>query len=199
MKILESFMINHNSWIEIVVPSFEEKINYFYKPSHVLHQFDEVTVQLHHDQKIIFLCKNTVDEVFFRLKIFLNKIICRERVLERAFIGIVGITYNNDKYSQWKNELDKGVFHHHDVLEYLDYQLYSSEIAETWLYGYKENIYIEVGYSIPCLFSTEISYTDQDFEKFIKTYKPYFFDTISFQKAQSWINQCEKILKQIGV
>jgi len=199
MKILEKFIINENVWIEVVIPSDDKKINYFYEPTAKLHQFDEASAILRNNKKKLLLYKNTVDEIFFKLRYFLNKVIKKEFIItDEQFIGKIDVYYNIDKYRQWKND-EGGETLSPDALEYLDYFLYSSDESQTWLYSDGKVIYMEVGYSVPCLFSSDMDYSDKDFELFLKNYKNLFFEHISFDTALEWIALCTKMLNKIGV
>ena len=56
MKIVAAiFHVTNSTYLKIQVPQYEEKINYFYPVSEVLHRFDEGTVSYYFNNKEIVL------------------------------------------------------------------------------------------------------------------------------------------------
>jgi hypothetical protein len=190
MNILEKFVINDQTLLEITIPALENKINYFYDVTPQLNRFDEVTVTLKMPTGSIILYQNTVDDAFFRLRSFLNKIVSGKKVIpHKKFIGSVGRYHTIDEYRHWKYE-EGGESLSADALEYLDFLLYTSGQSQAWLYSDGHIIYFEVGYAFPLLSSADAPPDDQLFEKFLGSYKPLFFDSISFEQAREWLEKC---------
>jgi hypothetical protein len=194
MQIIESFIVDKDIFLKVVIPDFNEKINYFYESTPEINRFDEVTVTLKEADRVIVLYKNTIDDAFFRLRNFLRKVLEEKTIIpDKSFIGLVGRYHNIDAYRHWKYD-EGGETLSPDALEYLDFLLYSSDEAITWFYSDGSVIYIEVGYTFPLVYSSDALADDPQFEKFLHNYKSLFFTSLSFNTAREWLEKCNKIV-----
>ena len=99
--------------------------------------------------------------------------------------GNVGIGLN--KMLQRKNNINLRPF-----------WIWSFNDVETLIYNADNKIYLEIAPTCPDIFADKSAkIINMLFQKFIKTYKPYLVSTISRQRAQKWLAQCEEIVKII--
>ncbi len=73
MELIEQFKLSNEMAFELLVPPLEEKDNYFYEPTEVLHKFDVGTVILNvHEVKTIVMVE-CMQDIVCQLNDYLKK------------------------------------------------------------------------------------------------------------------------------
>lgn len=193
MQIIEQFKFSKNVMFELMVPSLEEKYNYYYKPTEALHTFDEGTVTLNvNGQKSIVMIE-TIQSIICPLSDHLKKTLQNERPLPSQIpLGSLMIFYNRDHYrNYWQDENLPCT----DTINYFPFWLWSTPgNMQSWIYNRDNKIYLEIGKS----YVVPEPQDDQAFEEFMSQYKPLFFEEIPREIAQDWLKKAKRIVHEIG-
>ncbi|MGB8467874.1 MAG: hypothetical protein WCE21_02630 [Candidatus Babeliales bacterium] len=190
-KIITTFSIAPNKYIEIYFPDFENKFNYYYQPTQELHAFDEVMALYRSNTIAINIYKDAFGPALLNLF----------NVLTKAYDNLIRLPIDIDlgKMTYAFNEsIQHAIYRDIDFNNFL---LWSTPVGpETFMYTHNTILYLEIGDSYPWLFknpeyenATYITY-----EKYMSTYKPIAVEIISPATAMQWLQQCEIILKQIN-
>lgn len=198
MKILEKFIINKDVWIEVILPSECEKINYFYEPTLKLHKFDEATVYLKREENSTIIARDAIQEIVAPLwKSLYNSLHGKNLLSEGSFVGKVGWLFNKDAYALHCVS-DEEIISYEDTLDYSSYWLWSSTFdIETWMYTHNNKIYIEIAPIYDQLYLENFKRDDEAFEAYISNYKPLLCTEVSYDEAERWLKKCEDLIKQI--
>lgn len=187
MKTIERLEIKNGLWLEIVAYYLKTEDN-----STKLKDTDRGAVILHKEKQAITLYENSLEDIFLRLRIFLCKILNHdELVSDKRFIGNVSKCYLRDRYHRWKDEEDKSL----EDFYYRDYLVFESEHLATWLYADKQNIYLEVGYTLFAHFDFKEEPNDILFEEHNTSYAPLECVLLSYGQAKEWLKKCNEIIK----
>jgi hypothetical protein len=191
--VIESFIITKNIFLEVTVPPFKEKCNYYYEPTDTLHKFDECSVTLIKDGQRTLLMKDVIQSILSSLYHSLNAVLKGSQKLPPAIVpGTLGKMYNIEYYTdQWLEDDQQAIF----SVNYNDYWLWSClHKVQSWIYNDSGKIYLEVGTSHPSIFSATATQNDKEFNEYIAHYTPILFIEISHATAQEWLEQCIKII-----
>jgi hypothetical protein len=197
MYVVNQFILDDHYKINILIPHFIDKVNYFYKPTQKLHRFDEVTIVLDALGKNTILAKDTVDLLVECLKIKLEKVLENKIPLlpKNIKCGELGRHFNEHEYKAWSiNDLNLS-----ESFDYSLFWLWSMREVQTWIYTYQDLTYIEISSSYPMIYSSSAESDDYDFKQYMYSYKPFLLYEVTALKAQEWLAQCKKILQVIGI
>jgi len=191
MNVIQSFKIDENVFIEILVPSPEDKSNYFYRTSEKLHKFDVVTVSLKINGTETVLSIDAINEILAPLSGDLELALNNKIILPTNIkIGDLGSVFNINTYHESL-----------DSINFSQFWLWSSRGVQSWLYNRDGKLYLEIAPSYPWLYvdPTEEEKLDAyiPFDQFMKTYKPILVVEIDRSIAQKWLNSCRRILDDL--
>ncbi len=179
------FIIDNNTYFEVLVPELPDKDNYYYQPTEKLHVFDIVTlVYCNNNIKTEFL-QDAAAEILGSLHCVLSKVLLNKSILpDHIPFGSVSLWFSINTA--------KGDF----GFKFGSFCLWSTiSQPETWLYNKDNKIYLEVSLPYPWLFSDpKPSENYYSFDEYIKNYKPIAVYEISRETAQQWLEQCNTIL-----
>lgn len=187
MNELVVFQINEKDCLKVLVPDFEYKENYYYKPVKELQMFDVVTVEYQTNKTGLILKKDHVNEVFTGIRNNLEALLKGELALQKNIrLGMLGY--------QWNIDTDKDNF---DV-DYFVYWLFSYRGVQTWIYNKDSKMYLEISPSYPW-HSIEPSENEKvvSFEKFMQQYKPQAVYELTEKTVQKWIHEADLILEKM--
>lgn len=188
MKLISELIINKTDLIKILVPKFEYKYNYFYKPTESLHICDQITIVFQKGDTQIELAKNMLDILFEVFKETLNKVINNQLILPKEYeVGKVGYAFNICVENENEND---GCFYS------IPSAFCNNETTKTWLYNKDNKIYLEISPLYPWLYREPRSCEKYvSFEEYIKTYSPFAVYEISSKKTIEWLAQCNLIVE----
>ena len=187
MNIVTNFKINEMDSIEILVPDFEYKENYYYKPVKELQMFDVVTVEYQTNKIKLVLKKDAVAEVFGVFRNDLKRLLQNQLVLPKN-IQPGDLGYN------WNIDTDEDNFD----IDYFAYWLFSYRGVQTWIYNKDSKMYLEISPSYPW-HSIEPSENEKvvPFEEFMQKYKPLALYELTKETVQKWIHEADLILEKM--
>lgn len=197
MNLIERFIVKENIYIDLLIPSLKNKVNYYYKPSQKLHKFDEVLAMLVVQNESFLVAKDVIQSELSSLYHYLKKALNDELELPSIVSnGYLSKYYNIEHYhDQWLENETPTIF----KVDYTRYWLWSCiNKIQSWMYNYNNKIYIEIGRSHTSIYSEDATRNDKEFEKYIADYKPLIFIDIPHEVAQEWLKRCEKIIRDIG-
>jgi len=188
MNKIEFFEIDQNTYIEILIPDFEKKVNYYYEPIQSLHMFDEVSVVLKQGKREYLLLSDIINEIIVTFKNSLQYALINKLLLPDVLaIGKIGYQYNIDTHNE-----------NHDLVDYSNFWLWSGKTIQTWIYNKNSKIYLEIAPSYPWLYrepEKDDSYIT--FEDFEKSYKPILVQEISRETTEKWLDKFNNILEKM--
>lgn len=194
MNIIERFDITKNDVLEIVIPDFKDKYNYYYEPTELLNKFDVVSVILKSNERDFVVMNEIIQDIACSFRYHLKKTLNNQSPLPANIpLGGLNLLYSKDDYKNyWQDEALSCVF----TIDYQQYWLWSSAgKMQSWMYNRDGKLYLEIGeiYAV----SSYDERNDQEFEKYIDDYKPLLFTEISRSQAQEWLEKCERIIRDI--
>ncbi len=179
------FTINDNAYIDILVPEFPHKDNYYYPPTERLHIYDIVTIIYCNSGIETTLFEDAVGLCFEMLKNILTHALINKQILPSSIeLGQASLSFSFDEQNN-NNDID-----------YKPLWLWSSPSKiQTWLYTRNNKIYLEISYTYPWLFSDpEPSENYFSFDEYAANYNPIVVHELTIEMAQQWIQQSESIL-----
>lgn len=190
------FRISDQLELTIVIPDIKNKENRFYPAAEVLHKFDIVEVLLSSNTQRYTLACDDIQEIVACLYGTLHNTLRNNNNLPkdvsvRQFGRYINIQLYNDSWNE-KNA----------ITDFNHYRVFAHKDLETWMYSFKDNVYIEFSYSYPQSFDESgmkesRAEINKEFEEYIASYEPLFFANISHEMAQEWLIKCKKIIRDI--
>jgi hypothetical protein len=181
----------HDKTIEISVPEWKDKENFFYASvPKWLDQFDVATVLYIDKEQKIIVFHDILQEVFAYLIGDLSKVLGKKLELPSTISEKeMGKEFHYDSHLN------------QDKVECSNYWLFSNKgIANTWIYSIGNNICFEISPSYKWLFQDpEPQEPFVDFQTFMKNYKPYAFFCIDESTARQWLEQCIPLAKKLKI
>ncbi len=187
MNIIASFKIDKDDSIEVLIPNFIDKENYYYQPVQELHMFDIVTVEYRTKTASIILKKDSVSEIFICLRNTLELLAKRNLNLPKNF-NQQSIGY------QWNIDTDKDNFE----IDYSHYWLFSTRGIQTWVYNKNKKIYLEISPSYRWHYVEPLENEKVvSFSKFMEKYKPLAVYELTEETIKKWAETADYILKKM--
>jgi hypothetical protein len=192
-QILTRFILSEQKYIEIYFPEIENKFNYYYRPTEKLHKFDEVSIAFYYDENKILLYRNILEDGVLRIS---------DRLLEAdqelidlpTEIQVGQMVYAlNESKKEYATEA-VGIYRN---IDFSNYWVWSTAGGpQTFMYTFEGSLYLEIGLTY------QWQYDDNDidllfYQEFMKNYKPIAVEKISKETAQQWLEQCNRLMKQI--
>lgn len=181
------FVIGSGAQLQLSVPDIPEKINYYYKPTAQLHQFDEGTVRFMRNAIDLVLVRDIIGEIIVPLCIGIEAALSNTLPMPReAHAGMVGVALNELLEDDERDEPTP-------------YWILSNphQVA-TLLYNADDEVFLEIAPLYPWLFSERDDATIT-FDEFIASYKPYAVERVSRPVLEQWHDQCAMIISQLGL
>jgi hypothetical protein len=179
------FIIDNNTYFEVLVPELPDKDNYFCEPTEKLHVFDIVTVVYCGNSIKTELLEDEAAEIIGIPRCVLTEALVSKRILpDHIPLGSASLWFsiNSEKVDF---NVDFGSFWLWDA----------PSPIQTWLYNKDNKIYLEVSSTYPWLSrDPEPSENYYSFDEYIRNYKPIAVYEISRETAQQWLEQCNTIL-----
>lgn len=196
MNTIEKFFFTPELAIEVEVPDFENKSNYYYDPISTLNKFDEVSVLLKSKETNTVVVIDIIQVIICSLYHYLKKALRNELLLPTSiYPGLLGASYNRDHYKNYsQDETLPSTF----TVDYQQFWLWSSsDCIQSWMYNRDNKIYLEIG-KVYEPGSHDLDIRDgKAFQEFMANYKPILFVEVSHERAQEWLQKCEKIIRDI--
>jgi hypothetical protein len=195
-QILTQFILSEQKYIEIYFPEIENKFNYYYQPTEKLHKFDEVSITFYYDENEILLYRNILEDGMLRISDRLLE--ADQELIElptEIQVGQMVYALNESGKDENSNCFKTVEFHKFWVWSVADIM----HGAETFMYTRNGQLYLEIGKIYPWLYD-EPDLSDSNFmsyDEFMKNYKPIAVEKISKKTAQQWLEQCNRLIKQI--
>ena len=183
-------IINKTDSIKILIPKFEDKYNYFYKPVKSLHMCDQITIAFQQADKQTELAKNMFAILFEAFQEVLTNVVNNQLVLPKEYeVGKVGYAFNICVENE--NGSDNCFYS-------IPSAFCNNESTKTWLYNKNNKFYLEISPLYPWLYRDPSSHEEYfSFQEYIKTYTPLAVYEISSDKAREWLAQCNTILENV--
>jgi hypothetical protein len=179
------FIIDNNTYFEVLVPELPDKDNYFCEPTEKLHVFDIVSVVYCNNNIKTELLQDDAAYIIGVPHSILTKALKNKRILpDHIPLGSTSLWFSIDSAKD-----------DHDV-EFGSFWLWSSPSkVQIWLYNKDSKIYLEISSTYPWLFvDPKPSDNYYSLDEYIKNYKPIAVYEISRETAQQWLEQCNTIL-----
>lgn len=163
-----------------------DKINYYYEPTEALHKFDEVTACFINKDDEVELIQDVLNEVlgsfFVALKNALSNSVPPLKDMRPGDVGVLSNYAFHDAYTGYASSVNVWCVKH----------------VETFIYSLNNKIYLEIAplypwhNQDPAEGDNFISFLD-----YMRDYKSLFVAEVPRDVAQQWLQQSEKILKQV--
>jgi hypothetical protein len=194
MNIVEQFDIAKNNVLEIVIPDFKDKYNYYYEPTQFLNKFDEVSVVLRLDDKECVIMTEIIQDIACALRSRLKNALQNKAILPpHIALGELNLFYSREDYKNyWQDEN----LPYECTVDYQQFWLWStSGKTQSWMYNHDGKIYLEIGeiYKNP----DNDERDDRLFAAYIKNYKPLFIGEIKYDVACEWLHKSERLINII--
>jgi|GEM_PF-4787059 len=195
MKIIQEFPITSDIGLQIVIPDVQDKFNYYYEPTEVLHKFDEVSVILTLHGESYTVITDIVQVIICNLYHSLKRTLLHKNALPFCIpIGSLNVAFSDDYYrNYWREE----GLPRKDIVDYHQFWLWSTpNDMQSWMYNRDDAIYLEIGkmYIIP---EDQEQPNDDEFQNYMAHYKPLLCAKISHEIAHDWLEKCKKIILEI--
>lgn len=189
MNIINTFKINKEKSLELLVPSLENKFNYSYEPMEKLHKFDKVAVIFKENEEI----EISSDMVYLVLETFkltlIDALNNKITIPKEINVGEMGYYHNLDHKKQYSERF----------LDSSSYSIWAKKNIQTWMYNKNNKIYLEIFPEYPWFYDEPLESNRYiPFDEFIKTYKAIAIEEIDYTTAQKWLEQCNAILDTIA-
>jgi hypothetical protein len=196
MQVIESFIVDKDIFLKVVIPDFNEKINYFYEPTDKLNKFDEASVILSMNEANTTIVVDALQDIMCSFCYYLKKTLNDELPLPvQVPLGALNDFYNRERYQdRWQDEDFPSAL----TLDCPQFWLWSTAgLLQSWMYNYDGKIYLEIGASYPNLYDEDAQRDDKKFEEYMDHYKPLLFVEVPHDVARAWLEKGEKIMRQI--
>lgn len=192
MNTLLTLMSQEHS-IKIYIPGVGQKDNWYRIPSERLDQFDEVTVVYEGPQSKYVLSVDIIQEVLCALVgVFKGTLKNKLNLPKNIKKGDFGKIFNNDTYTE---DDDTETREREDIFS--KYWLFSRHKIQTWIYSYKDEVYIEISPSYEWLFTEPPKDKNYiSFDEFMISYKPHVLFYIDKKTILEWKEKCLELIKR---
>lgn len=194
MNIIEQFYIAKNNLLEIVIPDFKDKYNYYYEPTQFLNKFDEVSVVLRLEDKEYVIMTEIIQDIACSLRSRLKNALQNKAILPPEIaLGELNLFYSREDYKNyWQDEN----LPYACTVDYQQFWLWSTPgKTQSWMYNHDGKIYLEIG-EIHTNSDTD-ERDDRLFTSYIKNYKPLFIGEIKYDIAREWLQKSERLINII--